>query len=198
MTRRQRGWRERRRASKCMPNSRFGAALRIRFAAVAVGECRAAKARSLTHCSRSGADAGSPPPSALGGQADVAGAWIDIERAIGSDVCHTSSESERTTAASRSNGSLPTLSSRRGFSWGATGLLRNLTFARAVGKVNDGDSGRSNVASIARVKISTERLHSKTVYSHCRPVAAGESEGLPDCVTDESVSGALPHAAGPN
>ena len=59
--------------------------------------------------------------------------------------------------------------SRRGFSWGATGLLRNLTFARAVGKVNDGDSSRSNVARIVREKISAERLHSKTVYSHCRP-----------------------------
>ena len=59
--------------------------------------------------------------------------------------------------------------SRRGFSWGAIGLLQNLTFARAVGKVNDGDSGRSNVASVVRENISAERLHSETVYSHCRP-----------------------------
>lgn len=46
---------------------------------------------------------------------------------------------------------------------------RNLTFARVVAKVSDGGSGRSNVASIDREKIPAERLHPKTVYSHCRP-----------------------------
>jgi hypothetical protein len=66
----------------------------------------------------------------------------------------------------------PTLSthcSRPRFSQRATGLLRNLTFARAIEKVSDGDSGRSNVASIDREKFPAERLHPKTVYSHCRP-----------------------------
>lgn len=48
----------------------------------------------------------------------------------------------------------------------------NLTFARAVENVSDGDSGRSNVASIAWERIPADRLHPKTVYSHCRPVAA--------------------------
>jgi len=43
-----------------------------------------------------------------------------------------------------------------------------LTFARAVEKVSDGHSCRSNVASIDRKKIPVERLHLKTVYSHCR------------------------------
>lgn len=63
----------------------------------------------------------------------------------------------------------PTRCSRRRFSLRATGLLRDLTFARAVEKVSDGDSGRSNVASIDRKKIRAERLHPKTVYSHCQP-----------------------------
>ena len=45
---------------------------------------------------------------------------------------------------------LPTHCSRRLFSQRATGLLRNLTFARGVEKVSDGGSGGSNVASIDR------------------------------------------------
>jgi len=39
-----------------------------------------------------------------------------------------------------------------------------LSLARAVEKVSDGDSVRSNVASIDRKKIPAERLHPKTVY----------------------------------
>jgi len=48
-----------------------------------------------------------------------------------------------------------------------------LTFARAVEKVSDGDSGRSHVTSIDREKIPAERLHPKTVYSRYRPIGAG-------------------------
>ena len=47
-----------------------------------------------------------------------------------------------------------------------------MTFARAVEKVSDGDSGHSNVASIDREKFPAERLHPKTVYSRCRPKPA--------------------------
>jgi|GEM_PF-6869225 len=43
--------------------------------------------------------------------------------------------------------------SRRRFSQRATGLLRHLTFALTVEKLSDGDSGRSNVASIDGKKI---------------------------------------------
>ena len=32
-------------------------------------------------------------------------------------------------------------------------------------------ANRSNVGSIAREGTPAERLHSKTVYSHCRPIA---------------------------
>jgi len=46
-----------------------------------------------------------------------------------------------------------------------------LTFARAVEKVSDGDSGRSNVASIDRKKIPAERLLPKDASWCCRPVA---------------------------
>jgi hypothetical protein len=53
---------------------------------------------------------------------------------------------------------VPTHCSRRRFSQRATGLLRNFTFARAVEKVSDGDSGRSNAGGIDREKISAERL----------------------------------------
>jgi hypothetical protein len=49
-----------------------------------------------------------------------------------------------------------------------------LTFARAVDKVSDGDSGRSNVAGSVREKIPADRLHPKTVYSHCRPGDSAE------------------------
>ena len=67
-------------------------------------------------------------------------------------------------AAVRRDGSQSTHCSRRRFSQRATGLLRRLTFARAVERVSDGDSGRSNVASIDRKKIPAERLHPETVY----------------------------------
>lgn len=82
---------------------------------------------------------------------------------------------DRTTASSWPDASLPTHCSRRRLFQRATGLLRNLTLARAVEKVSDGDSGRSNVASIDREKIPAERLHPKTVYSHCRPIADRDS-----------------------
>ena len=67
---------------------------------------------------------------------------------------------------------LSTHCSQRRLSQRATGLLRNLKFARTAEKVGDGDRGRSNVASTDRQKIPAERLHPKTVYSHCRPIAA--------------------------
>jgi hypothetical protein len=57
-----------------------------------------------------------------------------------------------------------------------------LTFARAVEKVSDGESCRSNVASIDRKKIPAERLHPKTVYSHCRP---GSDIRCPDYVVSK-------------
>jgi hypothetical protein len=53
-----------------------------------------------------------------------------------------------------------------------------LTFARAVEKVSDGESGRSNVGSIDWEKIPAERLHPKTVYSHCGPTADIEAVDL--------------------
>ena len=59
-------------------------------------------------------------------------------------------------------------------------FTRNLTFALAVEKVSDGDSGRSHVDGIDREEMPVERLHPKTVYSHCRPDAAGQPNGLDD------------------
>ena len=53
----------------------------------------------------------------------------------------------------------------------ATGLPRNLTFAHAAEKVSDSDSSRSQEASFERERISAERLHPKTAYSRCRPIA---------------------------
>ena len=44
-----------------------------------------------------------------------------------------------------------------------------MTFAHAVEKVGDGDSGRSRVAIIDRGKIPAERLHPKAGYSRCQP-----------------------------
>ena len=56
--------------------------------------------------------------------------------------------------------------SRRRFSRRATGLLWNLTFARGVEKVIDGDSGCSNVASIDREKIRAQRIGIRRPRTH--------------------------------
>src|SRR5664279_510208 len=58
----------------------------------------------------------------------------------------------------------PTHRSRRRFSRRATGLPWNLTFADAVEKVMDDDSGRSQVATTDPDQIAAERLHPKAAY----------------------------------
>jgi hypothetical protein len=60
------------------------------------------------------------------------------------------------TAATGGERSLPTHSSRRRFSWRATGLLWNSTFADAVKQISVGDSSRSQVGSIDRERVSTD------------------------------------------
>ena len=47
----------------------------------------------------------------------------------------------------------------------------HLTFDHAAEKVSDRDSGRSQVATIARQRIPAERLHPKATNWRCRPGA---------------------------
>jgi hypothetical protein len=48
---------------------------------------------------------------------------------------------------------------------------RNLTFARATEKVDDGDSGRSRVPTDYRDEFGSERLHPMVTNWRCRPTA---------------------------